>query len=445
MTKDYLADRQNAVQADPEELNAMLATLVEVLGGDWLSADGGHPLQMLWGRRDALATSELLNFGDAVQRLHQESPGWLKGQVRLVKTGEAGQSAGALFEIIALSLFSRNSCRVIPASEGMPGFDGTVVLKDGARILISVKNHGMSTREREFLGNARAFDTEFQAQLATQSLRDVELNILATRSLNAGDFRSLEADIANCLREIKAGGTGRTLERPYFITLKGMVAQYGPLSAFATSSGCRIMSPLAKNEQSNFEDAIRKGCANLYAYTKEEAGDVCRMIILRLSNAASMGRCKDWANWYFNEYPADPVDVILLYQAAVITDMAKGTSSIVHHVTTITGPRYPRWQRRTDGSMRQLPDMSFPVGALSLEQSIMRLMADNQEAVDLGNYYCYQRVDVFQKVEFIGTTQATLSNPAPGIVVHAVFEQNGVPVMSLSPKVDREMALTLLP
>lgn len=445
MKKDYLAGRQNAVQADLQELNDKLAALAEVFGEKWLKTDGGHPLQVLWGRQDAAATNELINFGSAVQRLRMESCLWLKGQVRLIKTGEAGQSAGAIFEIIALSLFSRDSCHVIPAPESTPGFDGTVVLDDGARILVSVKNHGTSAREREFLENARVFDTEFQAQLAIQAFRDLEVNILATRHLDAYDFRSLSADIAMCLREIQAGGTGRNLQRPYFITLNSMADQYGPLSTLATSSGCRIISPVAKNEQANFEEAVRKACTNLYSHTKTETGDVCRMVILRLSNSASMARCKDWANWYFNEYPADPIDVILLYQAAVITDLEKDTSTIAHHVTAITGPRFPQWQRRTDGTVRRLPDMSVAVGVVSPEQSVVRLVGKNHEAIDMRDHYIYQRVDVFQKVDFVGVAQAALSNPAPGIVIHAVFEENGEYRMTLSPKVNREKTLILLP
>jgi hypothetical protein len=206
------------------------------------------------------------------------------------------------------------------------------------------------------------------------------------------------------------------------------------------------MSPMAKNEQVNFEDAIRKGCENLYAHTKEETGDACRMIILRLSNAASIACCKDWATWYFNEYPDDPVDIIVLYQSAVTTDLAADTSSIVHHVTVITGPRFPQWQRKPDGSQRRLPTMSFLVGLVSSEQSTMRLTGDGHTEINLSNYYIYQRADAFQKVEFIGAPNgATLSNPAPGIMRHAVFEQDGVPMMILSSKSEREKVLTLLP
>jgi hypothetical protein len=263
--------------------------------------------------------------------------------------------------------------------------------------------------------------------------------------MTAADFASLEADIANCLSEIKAGATGHDLERPYVIQLKGMAAQYGPLSAFAKSSGCRVMSPVARNEQTNFEDAIRKGCENLAKHTQAHTGDVCRMIILRLSNAASMLRCERWANWYFKEYPADPVDVILLYEVAVTIDGATDTSSIVHQVKTITGPRFPLWQTKSDGSVRRLPDMRFFVGVVSTQQSKMQLIGDNPQAIDLSDCYCYQRVDVFQRVELAETLQATLSNPASGIVLHAALEQNGAHLMTLSPKFDREKTLLLLP
>jgi hypothetical protein len=442
---DYLAGRQNVVQRDRAKLNAKLTALVELFDEAWLKQDGGHPLQRLWARKDALATNELLNFGDAVERLHLESPAWLKGKVRSIKTGDEGGSAGAVFEIVALNLFSRDDCQVIPAPDAMPGFDGTVVLKDGARILISVKNHGISTREREFLAEARAFDVEFQALLAMQSLSGLEVDIVASKHLNVGDFRSLKADIATCLAQLRAGNNGGILDRPYTIFVKDMADQYGPLSNFGMSSSCRIISPMAKNEQVNFEDAIRKGCANLQVHTKQESGDACRMIILRLSNAASIARCKEWVTWHFDEYPHDPVDIIVLYQPAVTTNLAEGTSAIVHYVTAITGPRFPQWRFKADGGQRRIPTMSFLVGRVSREQSRMLLTGDGHTRIDVSNCYLYQRADVFRKVGLAEASKATLSNPTLGVVIHAVFEQNGIHAVTLSPKSDREKVLVLLP
>jgi hypothetical protein len=445
VVKDYLSNRVNVVQRPAAELNAKLAALALAFDETWLKADHGRPLQVLWRRQDALATNELLNFGDAVERFHQEAPAWLTGQVRVIKTRDAGQSAGAIFEILGLNLFSRQSCRLIPAPDSRPGFDGTLVLNDDSRVLVSLKNHGMSSREREFLAEAKAFDEEFKAQLNAHGLRDCEVMILGANYLDAAAFRSLKTDIANCLTDLKKGKLGGQADRPHTISLKPIVPKQGSLSAFGASSSCRIMSPLAPNEQANFEDAIRKGCENLYRQTGTETGEFCRMIILRLSNTASISKCREWATWYFSEYPADPVDVVMLYQSVVTTNVASDTSSITHSVATVTGPRFQTWQRRKDGSVRRLPNMSFFVGVISNEQPRLLLTSDGVNGIELSNYYMYQRADLYQKVELPGVTTGNLSNPASGVMIHAVFEQNGAPVMTLSPKVERDKVLALLP
>ncbi len=245
MSTEYLAQRQNVVKGAPEELNAKLAALAVAFDEAWLAADDGHSLQSLWARRDALATNELLNFGDAVQRLQAESPDWLAGQVDTIKTGDAGQSAGAIFEIIALNLFSRNFCKVEPAPRAKPGFDGTLILNDGSRILISVKNHGLSSPERAFQARSKALDDTFQAQLARHGLKGVEANVLAKQHLDDTAWMSLTSDIDACLAQAKSGQRGGALNRPYAIVLKGMEDQYGPLSTGGLTSMCRVMSPLA--------------------------------------------------------------------------------------------------------------------------------------------------------------------------------------------------------
>jgi hypothetical protein len=327
----------------------------------------------------------------------------------------------------------------------MPGFDGTLLLNDGARVLVSIKNHGLSSREREFLAEATAFDEEFKSQLDAHGLRDLDVSILAEKHLDSAGFQSMKTDIVNCLADLKAGRCGGELNRPYTIFLAGMEAHYGPLSVFGKSSSCRIMVPIAPSEQANFEEAIRKGCENLYKYTKNETGDICRMIILRLSNTASIAKCRDWANWHFSEYPNDPVDIIMLYQAVVTTDAASDTSSITHYVQVITGPQFLAWQKKKDGEMRRLPNMSFLVGVISSEQPRLLLTSDGVKGVNMSDYYVYQRADAYQKVELQEGASVNLSNPASGIMIHAIFEQNGVPTMTLSSKAEREKVLALLP
>ncbi|HEX4196310.1 MAG TPA: hypothetical protein VHZ26_02620 [Caulobacteraceae bacterium] len=207
------------------------------------------------------------------------------------------------------------------------------------------------------------------------------------------------------------------------------------------------MSPPHPNEQANFNDAIRKGCENLHKQTKSETGDICRMIMLRLSNAASIARCKEWAAWYFAEYPDDPIDVILLYQAAVTSDVVAGTSSVTHHIDAVTGPRFEIWcDGGANGARRRLPKMQFLVGTVATQQPRLVLMSDGVEGADVSGWYMYQRVDAYRKVEFSGgTAQGTLSTPAPGVMVHAVFEQDGQPAMILKSRSDRNYSLALLP
>jgi hypothetical protein len=62
--------------------------------------------------------------------------------------------------------------------------------------------------------------------------------------------------------------------------------------------------------------------------------------------------------------------------------------------------------------------------------------------IDLSSSYVDQRGDVYLKAE---GGSGDPSNPAIGVMVHMIFEQNAAPALTLSPKVDREKALALLP
>jgi hypothetical protein len=89
--------------------------------------------------------------------------------------------------------------------------------------------------------------------------------------------------------------------------------------------------------------------------------------------------------------------------------------------------------------------MSFLVGAVTPDQTSLLLIADGGAKLNLSQSYVYQRADIYLKVEFGPGAPVDLSNPAPGVITHAVFEQAGVPTFTLSSKSNRDKTLTLLP
>jgi hypothetical protein len=113
---DYLAGRQTAsLGTDLAELNENLDALARHFDLDWLTADEANPLQILWRSRDAFATNELLNFGDAVKNFEMVDSGWLEGQVSAIKSGDEGNRAGAIFELLGLNLFLSAGNKVAPS------------------------------------------------------------------------------------------------------------------------------------------------------------------------------------------------------------------------------------------------------------------------------------------------------------------------------------------
>ncbi len=440
--RDFLAGRENVSQGSDAELNAKLAAVAARFGEGWLSSGSQSPLQRLWTRTDALATNELLNFGDALERLHAEDPAWLGQQVALIKTGDRGNAAGAIFEILALNLFSRDNCTVIPAPASMPGFDGTLALADGARVLVSVKNHGMSNYERDFHKAAAEFDAAFRKKLAQAGLRDVYLRVVMNRHPDRAAWNDLAADMERMLDQEGVDGTANG---PWTIMVNPIGDSYGPLSATQWSSSCQILGPHHQNEQDKFVEDIRKGCANLARHTRNEtSGEVCRMIVLRLSATASIEKCMEWANWYFQDDPDSPVGVILLYQTAV-ADTGPAQSGVTHFLIPILGPRFDAWRTLENGTKRSLPSLSVFVGQV-VDKPVALALSDGGSSVDISSYYAYQRADIYKTHDpSLSSGMIEIGSPAAGVTLHLVLETPGYDPNVISKIHHTPRTLELLP
>jgi hypothetical protein len=417
---DYLANRQSALpQADRTAFNARLDAVVKTFGLDWLTRDHRNPVQALWSRKDAQSTNELLLLGDAIANLSTADAKWVGRQVDLIKIGDAGTRAGALFELLGLNLFHAPGQQVLPAAANNPGYDGSVVLGDGSSLMLSIKNHGISSKEAEFRSKAEQAKDVFVDICETRRQRAF-VRIAATRYPGDADWDRLRNDLPAIVQAKPPGG-----ENFWSGWVQDIPAEFHPLSPMRVSYLFEIAAAYHPNEQKNFFENIRKGIANLEKHHSSVPAEVCRTLLLRLSANASIADCVEWARWYLGENPDTAVELILLYQAVpAMLDLAHGISGITHCVVPVEGPGYQAWRRadpRRHFTIRPL------IGSVIPKPTRM-VMTDSKgsKQVSIAGLYVYQRGDIYRFYPRGGSPiSANLSTPAPGILIHADFEGLG--------------------
>jgi hypothetical protein len=416
---DYLAGRQTAgLGTDHAELNAKLDALARYFDLDWLKADGANPLQILWRSRDALATNELLNFGDAVENFEKVDSGWLAGQVSAVKTGDDGNRAGAIFELLGLNIFLSAGNKVVPSPSSNPGYDGVVELPDQSVLLVSIKNHGMTSYEKFFQKNAKELDDQFTGWLRRHAASGTELRILCRNRLDATEWGKLKQDVTSILNG-QLDGTAKKLKlrSNCNIVLKNIDENYHPLSTTQISSVVFICARAHQNEQDKFVEDLRKGCTNLVSHTKNAPATACPALFVRLCANASITNCEKWARDYFEQFPNEKIGLILLYQAAIVA--SGNSSSITHYLLPIQGPQFNAWAHPPGKPARRLPDMATLIGVISKEASRKVIQVDGRQ-ISLDDAYAYQRGDIYRFYRWSGSgLEAQVSNPAPRIKIHA--------------------------
>ena len=439
---DYLAQRQTVgLSSDHNELNAKFDALARHFDIAWLAVEGDNPLQILWKRRDALATNELLNFGDAVEGFELVDPAWLKRQVEHVKGGDEGNRSGAIFELLGLNTFLAAGAKVSPSPGSNPGYDGVVELPGPSSLLVSIKNHGVTSHEKFFRMNAKELDGQFHSWMTTNG-KSGELRISSKHALDATAWTKLKQDVRSILAgQLDGSARSYQVQGEWHIVLKAISAEFKPLSRHNSSSIIFIMAPAHKNEQKKFVEDLRKGCANIVKNTNSLPDDACRVLFVRLCASASIKHCTDWARDYFQDYPNEKVGLIMLYQAAVVN--APTQTSMSHYILPIMGPQFQSWSQPAQGTLRRLPNMTVLVGVIIDQPSGKVIQADDTQT-PLDNIYTYQRGDIYRSYKLEGSgLEANLSNPAPGIMIHAEieFEDGSSSVMKMIASENSELLL----
>jgi len=431
-TTDHLATRQNALpEASLEELNSFLDAVANHFGMNWLTAAGENPVQVLWGRKDALATNELLLLGNALTNLAGQDPKWVEQQVTKAKSSDQGQRNGALFELLGLNLFNVAGQTVEPAREDTPGYDGKVTLSDGSCVLLSIKNHGLSTHEQTFRQKADEVLRAFQVSMRKLNRNGLEIRTIATSHPSYPSWNDLSGSADAII-----GGTYATDEGIWSGSIRPLSSEYNPLSDRDTSYTFLLAAPQHENEQKNFFENIRKGLANLQKHCASVPSNVCRAILLRLSATASLPQCQQWAEQYFRDWPDANVELILLYQVAPALDPVTGKTMITHCFITVRGPKHAGWKGATEA--RQIRGETL-IGKIS-NVPLSPIVSGGPSPINLDGFYTFQRGDIFRLYRS-ADGPLNLENPAPGVMIHAVTDNLGTLSMRASPTGD----LLLLP
>ena len=423
---DYLAHRQNAIHEIPEhEINLWFDKMLKYLGGDiWLmkSSNNGHPIVKLWNRKDYMATNELINFAYAVNTMDEIDSRWTAQIMKEVSGKDINNAHGAIFEILALSLFS-DSCQVIPAPKGYPGIDGTLKCEDGTKINLSLKYYGMSNAEQRFYKLMDSIEDELKRELECRNLLSAEVPLIFQKYPETPTEKSrIVKQLKLAIDEYELYGTRKprpSIEDPMIIIrpIRGF-----SLSNSKTSSKIIAISPMHRNEYKNLRDKLDEACMNIRKHAPERNPNTKNCIMVHIHENADIDSYQEDMQQYIDDNSDDkdfPIDYIILYQALIACDR-KGEYSIYHILRSAMNKR---GLKKVGIEKVSLPNITFFVGKREAETFKNILFAGETELFNLNNVYLYQKGDIFEKYQNNSDDSVfgRLKMLAPGIRVNPVL------------------------
>lgn len=419
--KNYLEGRQNAIDDIPvDEVNGWLSKLVEYLGGDiWFSksCNAAHPIVKLWNRKDFMATNELINFARAVDILEGIDEKWLRRTMKTVAGKNLNNVRGAIFEILALSVFSDSQCKVVPASEGNPGIDGTVVFHNGVKLNLSIKNYGISNAEKTFQNFMNEVYEYFWREAKKRKILSIQL-VLEMKRYVCSDRE--KAEVKKLVREALD-----QFMRVASADVQGDIANVnaGQIKGyhFASEECSNIFlatSPLQKNEYKNLRDKLDEACSNLVTQ-KPEQGDVeYNGIVIHLHEDADIDSYQKEMQDYLNDNLNLPISFIILYQPTIVCSQSDQTYSVFHTIKPVISIK-----RLEERPIDILPAIEFFLGYAGLEPPKRILFADGLGVAEAGDMYIYQKGEIYERGSVMpdGSIEGQIRTLAPGVRINAVM------------------------
>ena len=381
----YFGNRQNPLgMEDQEQLETAFESLCEHLGQRWLESKGSHPLQQLWLRKDALATSELYSLGYSMRKFEQADKHWLKHQVRQIKSNQENNRKGALFEVMGLGWLNGN---IVPAKRNQAGYDGTIHFSSGALARLSLKNYGISAHQKEFFKKSSRAESILCDAMKKSDKNAIQLFVDAPKGYPSDQHWDLLYEgIPTVIAVFNEGAQNYAFKDAWFVGLNKLDLADKQLHKGHQSYTCLLMSPFHKNEEQNLLSKLDEACGDFSAHSLTESDGAVNLIYVHLPVTASLSNCFRWANEYFENHPEKPISGVILYQPSVATDVDSNETFINHCCVICSNKRFADWANLHPSNRIS---MTVPIGRTSQSPTESKMVMGT-EMVSIDNRYIFQ-------------------------------------------------------
>lgn len=422
----------------PEFAVDCLAAVEELFGKSWLEGDKGHlghRLQILWKRKDWLATNELFGLGKTILELSTSHQKWLNSTARKIKSG-IENSHGFITEILTCGSIRAKLGEVSPAPGNQKGYDFAVNFPSGFKYLISIKSQTMSQHETEF----HRLGDELRSAL---SERANELGKCAGMILHSKSHIEPETF------EFLTNFVRKTIKRYDRYTYKECEVRFFELDRSKESYASSMMSsslliycPQHRNELKNAKDKLIKAGENMRAQLPR-SDKYFRFLWIRVHSSTDVATLKKACKLMLEEHWHDyGFDAAIFLQPTVVR---KGSNSIINtYFAPVMAELHQGFNSAVAEGRVGMLTIEAPVGDISLKPSELYLHSNQGRTIAPEGNYIYQKADYYHLLRQEGDAfVGEFSSPASGIRRHLVYKDKSGEVILRGPHVDVEETLII--
>jgi len=418
-------ERASPFTYSKKNIDRQLKLLSKEFDNKWLEANGTHPLQKLWRRKDQVSTLELYTFSRGVEKIKAIDERWFKHQKGVILHENINNRKGAFWEIIGAYYLMDPKNRVVPASISQKGFDLTSIINDtGKEIKYSLKYFSFSQHYKKFIAKC-----EEAKQKLLKKIREKNLNlqILISKKNNypsSKDWNDFDEIVGAILLKLDNNETdfGGIVDS-WLIgchRLPDKIEEH-KLSNKVSSFTLLIHIPYHKNERNNLLSKIHDAISNLENANVKENKNEINSLFIHIPTTASIKQCDEWILDYFKQIGRNPISNIILYQPSINFDFKSKRTYLQHCLHIIqNGGSYDLWY---ENDARNRPEFWFETGVF-IQKPFQHLVVIGGNTYDMSNTYSYQTGDIFVEPKELDKNKlfARFGKYAGGIRIHTSYK-----------------------